>query len=122
MGIHLGSIIKAIAESKGYSQQNLADKISLSKPGVASMYKQEGINSGILIEVSVELDYDFIAHIYENEVMKKFKEAELEIFKSEIDSLRKEKEYLEKLVSKNDQILELQIKHIAVLEEKLKQG
>ncbi|MEI5983363.1 hypothetical protein VJ786_00475 [Sphingobacterium sp. PU5-4] len=52
--------------------------------------------------------------------MKEFKEKELNGFKSEINQLRDDNELLKSLVAKNDQIIDLQFKRIAKLEEKLK--
>ncbi len=58
--------------------------------------------------------------VYENESLKEFKEKELNGFKSEINQLRDDNELLKSLVAKNDQIIDLQFKRIAKLEEKLK--
>lgn len=92
----------------------------MSKPGIASMYKRSGIDSDLLIKLTEVLVYDFFQHVYENESLKEFKEKELNVFKSEISQLRDENELLKSLVAKNDQIIELQFKRIAELEEKFK--
>ena len=119
MGFHLGQKVKEVAESKGYSQSALGKKINLSKPGVASMYKRSGIDTDLLIKLTEVLEYDFFAHVYEHKSLIKFKQEELSVYSVQIEQLKGEKHYLEKLVSKNDQIIDLQFKHIAELEEKI---
>lgn len=122
MSFHLGQKVEEIAKSKGYSQTALGEKVNMSKPGIASMYKRSGIDTDLLIKLAVVLEYDFFKHIYENDPLKRYKEEELEIYKTEINQLNKENELLKKLVQKNDQILELQFNRIAELEEKLKRA
>ncbi|MGJ1410563.1 hypothetical protein ACR78Z_12885 [Sphingobacterium thalpophilum] len=119
MSFHLGKKVEEIAKSKGYSQTALGKKVNMSKPGIASMYKRSGIDSDLLIKLTEVLDYDFFKHVYENESMIKYKEEELAPLKSKIEQLDSENMLLKNLVLKNDQITELQFKHIAELEEKL---
>lgn len=119
MSFHLGKKVEEIAKSKGYSQTALGKKVNMSKPGIASMYKRSGIDTDLLIKLTEVLDYDFFKHVYENESMIKHKEEELVPLKSKIEQLDSENMLLKNLVLKNDQITELQFKHIAELEEKL---
>lgn len=119
MNFHLGKKIAEVAKSRGLSQAGLGEKVNTSKPGIASIYKRSGIDTDKLIQLTEALDYDFFKHIYENEPLKKHKEEELAIFKTEIDRLNHENELLKIIVQKNDQILELQFKHITELESKI---
>lgn len=119
MSFHLGRKVEEIAKSQGYSQTALGKEVNMSKPGIASMYKRSGIDTDLLIKLTEVLGYDFFQHVYENDTLKGFKELELGVFKSQITQLKDENELLKSLVAKNDQIIELQFKRIAELEEKL---
>jgi transcriptional regulator with XRE-family HTH domain len=101
MAFHIGEIIKAKAESKGFTQQQLGEKINTSKQNVRDIYTRQTIDTGLLTAISVVLEYDFFQHYYE--------EAPLQsISGRETDRLKARVAQLEELLEKN----ELEIKRL----------
>lgn len=119
MAYHLGKKVKEVAESKGISQTALGKMVNLSKPGVASMYKRTGIDTDLLIKLIEALDFDFLSYVYEHEKLKKYKKAMTMTYNAQMNSFKSEINSLSQLVSKNDQIIELQNKRISELEKQI---
>ncbi len=92
----------------------------MSKQGIASLYKRKNIEVELLRKIVTILDHDFFAYYYEEEPLRKFKEAEREEWDNELKRLTTEMSYKDDLLEKNAEILSLQRKYIAELEEKLK--
>ena len=117
MAEKIGQIIKRIAESKGVTQQALGEKVSRTKQGIASVYRRGTIDTDLLREISVALDYDFFAHFYDDPSLSKFKiEQGLEA-RTTVENLTEKLAQANKLIASYEELLEVQRNLIARLEE-----
>ncbi|MBE8722153.1 helix-turn-helix domain-containing protein [Sphingobacterium pedocola] len=117
----IGQIIKQVATSKGLSQKQFGDKINRTKQAVANIYKRSTIDIELLKVISEQLDHDFLDYYYEDEPFKTFRDLKVKEWEEKINTLVGELNSKDKLIEKNDEILLLQRKYIAQLEEKLTQ-
>jgi transcriptional regulator with XRE-family HTH domain len=62
--IHIGQIIRKVAESKGFSLQDLATKLHCTKSTISYLYKCKSLKFKTLIQISNALQYHFIAEVY----------------------------------------------------------
>ncbi|MCE7044533.1 hypothetical protein [Dyadobacter sp. CY312] len=119
MAKQIGQLVKSVAEGQGLSQQTLGEKINKTKQGIASIYKRVTIDTTLLKEISIALDYDFFVHLYDDPDLRKFKEAEYSIWKNKIDVLVDKLDLYMKLTDSQEEALVIQRKLIAQLEEKI---
>lgn len=119
MAEKIGQIIKRVAEGQGYSQKGFGEKINKSKQGIASIYRRATIDTELLTEVSIVLDYDFFAHFYTDPGLQKFKNIEHSRWQDMINQLVDKLKASDKLVSSQEETLIVQRKLIAQLEEKI---
>lgn len=115
----IGQIIKRIATSKGLSQKQFGDKINRTKQAVAGIYKRSTIDIELLKVISEKLEHDFLEYYYEEEPFKTFRNLKEKEWEQKISVLENELISKDKLIDKNEEILLLQRKYIAELEEKL---
>lgn len=115
----IGQIIKQIATSKGLSQKQFGDKINRTKQAVAGIYKRSTIDIELLKVISEKLEHDFLEYYYEEEPFKTFRNLKEKEWEQKISVLENELISKDKLIDKNEEILLLQRKYIAELEEKL---
>ncbi|TKT85997.1 hypothetical protein [Dyadobacter frigoris] len=116
----IGQLIKSVAEGQGLSQQGFGEKINKTKQGIASIYKRGTIDTNLLKEISIVLNYDFFVHLYDDPDLRKFKEAEYSIWQNKIDILAEKLDYSIKLTASKEETLATQRKLIAQLEEKIR--
>jgi transcriptional regulator with XRE-family HTH domain len=122
MAEKIGQIIKRIAESKGVTQQTLGEKVNRTKQGIASVYRRGTIDTDLLREISVALDYDFFSHFYDDPSLTKFKLGQgLEIL-AQLESLGEKLDQANKLIESYEELLDVQRKLIAKLEESVPTG
>ncbi|WP_312362424.1 hypothetical protein [Sphingobacterium sp.] len=119
MGEKIGQIIKRVATSKGLSQSQFGEKINRTKQAVAGIYKRSTIDIELLKVISVQLDHDFLEYYYESEPFKTFRDLKESKWAQKVNILENELASRDKLIEKNEEILLLQRKYIAELEEKL---
>ena len=119
MAEKIGQIIKKVAEGQGYSQKGFGEKINKTKQGVASIYRRATIDTQLLLEVSIVLDYDFFAHFYSEPGLQKFKNVENSKWQDMINQLVDKLKVSDKLISSQEETLIVQRKLIAQLEEKI---
>lgn len=117
---NIGQLIKEVAEDQGLSQQQFGKKINRTKQGAANIYKRSTIDTELLKDITRALNHDFFALYYEEEPLKSFREKEISEWTDKIEALNSELWAKDKLLEKNDEIISLQRKYIAELEEKLK--
>ncbi|OJZ06462.1 MAG: hypothetical protein BGP15_04245 [Sphingobacterium sp. 40-24] len=115
----IGQIIKRIATSKGLSQKQFGDKINRTKQAVAGIYKRSTIDIELLKVISEQLEHDFLEYYYGEEPFKTFRNLKEKEWEQKISVLENELISKDKLIDKNEEILLLQRKYIAELEEKL---
>lgn len=120
MAENIGHLIKKVAEGQGLSQSELGQKLRKSKQGVASIYKRDTIDTELLIEICEVLNFDFLAFYYTRPPLSSFKQKEIEEWESKVSVLVNEIEYKDRLLLKNDELLDLQRKYITELEAKIK--
>ncbi|MEN5057153.1 hypothetical protein [Sphingobacterium kitahiroshimense] len=119
MSEKIGQIIKRVATSKGLSQSQFGEKINRTKQAVAGIYKRSTIDIELLKVISVQLDHDFLEYYYESEPFKTFRALKEKEWEQKINILENELASKDKLIEKNEELLLLQRKYIAELEEKL---
>lgn len=120
MADKIGQQIKKVATSQGLNQKQFGEKINRTKQGVASIYRRSTIDTELLKEISGKLNYDFFAHYYEEEPLKSFRDKEVSEWVDKIEGLNRELVAKDQLLEKNEELLALQRKYIAELEDKLK--
>lgn len=118
----IGQIIKRIATSKGLSQKQFGEKINRTKQAVAGIYKRSTIDIELLKVISQQLEHDFLGYYYEDEPFKTFRKLEENEWEQKISALQNESRSKDKMIEKNEEILLLQRKYIAELEEKVSKG
>ncbi|HCX57425.1 MAG TPA: hypothetical protein DHU90_12750 [Sphingobacterium sp.] len=121
MEISIGQIIKKVATEKGFSQQQLGDKINKTKQGVASIYRRTTIDIELLKEIALVLNHDFLAYYYNEDPFKVFKNLEISSWEQKLSDLNEQMNLKDTLLEKNEEILLLQRKYITELEEKLRE-
>ncbi|WP_104384692.1 helix-turn-helix transcriptional regulator [Sphingobacterium sp. HMA12] len=119
MKINIGQIIKRVATEQGISQKQLGDKINKTKQGVASIYRRSTIDIELLKEIALVLNHDFLSYYYQDAPFKVFKELEVSNWEQKVDDLNEQINLKDILLGKNEEILLLQRKYIAELEQKL---
>ncbi len=119
MKISIGQIIKKVATEQGFSQQQLGDKINKTKQGVASIYRRTTIDIELLKEIALVLNHDFLAYYYDDDPFKAFRDLEINKWEQKTRILNEQLDLKDTLLEKNEEILLLQRKYIAELEEKL---
>jgi DNA-binding Xre family transcriptional regulator len=60
--IHIGSIIKKVAEQQRISAVELADHLGLHRNNIYDIYKREGIDTNLLLKLSRFLKHDFFRY------------------------------------------------------------
>jgi len=115
----IGQIIKRIAISRGLSQKQFGEKINRTKQAVANIYKRSTIDIELLKVISEQLDHDFLEYYYEEEPFKTYRDQLVNEWEQKINSLTTELSLRDKLIEKNEEILLLQRKYIAQLEDKI---
>jgi transcriptional regulator with XRE-family HTH domain len=62
--IHLGRIIREIAEQQGLNEKTLADRLHYSHSNISRLYQQKSIKVKPLLQISHALQYNFIEKVY----------------------------------------------------------
>ena len=62
--IHIGSIIKAMVKQQRISDVKFASMIHCHPSNLINLYTRRDINTGLLWNISVALEYDFFTEIY----------------------------------------------------------
>ena len=77
MGLIIGEIIRKKAEGKGLTQKDLGKLINRHEKTVANIYKRVTIDTRLLCQIAVALEYDFFQHYYEEEPLKTLLKSEM---------------------------------------------
>jgi len=62
--IHIGKIIKEVANKKGVLDAKLSQILGCHPSNLINIYKRESIKTDLLWQISIALDYNFFAEIY----------------------------------------------------------
>jgi hypothetical protein len=62
--IHIGSIIRNKVAEKGVLEKQLAQMIERHYTDIPDIFKRKSINTDLLLQISVALDYDFFKEVY----------------------------------------------------------
>ena len=65
--IHIGKIIQDKLAEKSMTVTGLATKINRERTTVHDIFKRKSIDTELLREISIALDYDFIRNVYYKE-------------------------------------------------------
>lgn len=113
----IGKIIKRIAESQGVSQEQLGTSINRSKQTVSNIYKRSTIDTELLKSISKTLNHDFLSYYYQEEPYKSFRDEQEEIWIEKLETLKRESDLKDKIISNLEEMLIVQRKLIAKLEK-----
>lgn len=90
MAIHIGQIIKAVAEERKMGATELSQHLNTSRENVYDIYRREAIDTAKLLQLSAILKYDFFEHFYNEEPLKDLRADIVTRMREEIDLLSKE--------------------------------
>jgi len=98
--IHIGSMIKAKMKEMHLSPTGLAKLLGYSLPGTTSIFERHTMQTDVLLMVCKALEYDFFRHYADcpEAIGDATLRKELIECKTEIMDLKKELEYLKKIV------------------------
>ncbi|MBI4931000.1 MAG: helix-turn-helix domain-containing protein [Bacteroidetes bacterium] len=105
--IHIGNMIKVRMKEMRLSPTEFAKRLGYSLPGTTSIFERQTMQTDVLLKVCKALDYDFFKHYVSSDLIqddgkKVIEDAalqkELDACKTEIADLKKELEYLKKIV------------------------
>jgi chaperonin GroEL (HSP60 family) len=116
----LGQIIKRVAEQNNLNARTLGEKINKTKQGTASIFKRDVIDSDLLLNLSNVLNYDFLAHLYKRQPLKRFKQKENAEWQGKIDIANEQINQLKELISLKDKTIKGLEKTIRNQEEVIK--
>jgi len=109
----LGKHIQKFLRYKGISNKDAGESIGLSESAFEKSLTKDDILISRLFKLSQFAGKNFLQYYYDKEPLASFR-------KEELRELEQKLECAEKLISKNDLIIENQAKYIKELEEKLK--
>lgn len=116
----LGQLVKRIAEQNNLNARTLGEKINKTKQGTASIFKRDVIDSDLLLILSNVLDYDFVAHLYKRQPLRKFKQKENAEWQTKIDTANEQVKQMKEVVHSKDQTIKRCEKTIKNQEEIIK--
>ena len=116
----MGQIIKRVAEQNNLNARTLGEKINKTKQGTASIFKRDVIDSDLLLTLSNVLNYDFVAHLYRKQPLKRFKQKENAEWQTKIDTANEQINQLKELTSSKDKTIKGLEKTIKNQEEIIK--
>lgn len=90
MAIHIGQIIKSVAEERKMGATELSQHLNTSRENVYDIYRREAIDTTKLLQLSAILKYDFFEHFYGEEPLNTLRADIVVQLQKEIDSLSKE--------------------------------
>lgn len=117
----MGEIVRRVANDRGLTLEALGKLIHKAKQSVANIYRREYIDIKLLIELSDILDYDFVAHIYKEPLMKRFKEQENAVWYQQIKEGNEKLKKSEKTISDLNKTILDKEKIVTMLDEKINQ-
>lgn len=62
MAVPIGKIIKEVTERRGISKSELGRRLNMSPTNIHKIFKRETIDTGLLLNISEVLEYDFFSH------------------------------------------------------------
>jgi transcriptional regulator with XRE-family HTH domain len=105
MSIHIGNIIKKYLVEKGINKSELARRINTTPQNVYGIIKRKSIDTDLLQKISIELGFNFfiyfIPEISKGTLVLEEESGEYKVKsspkKQEVESLKKEVEYLKEI-------------------------
>lgn len=121
MNISIGEYIRQKLRSKNISNKNAGNSIGLSESAFEKILTQNDIYASRLLKLSELSNENIFEYYYNIEPIKSFLKQEAAQWKEKIEALEKSITIKEHTIEDKDQIIQLQNKLIAELEEKLNQ-
>ncbi len=116
----IGKYIQKWLRFKNISNQQGGDAVGLSKSAFEKVLTKDDILVSRLLKLTSLANENLLEYYYDKEPLKSFREKEISAWTDKIDTLNRELASEGKLLEKNDEIISLQRKYIAELEDKLK--
>lgn len=98
----IGQEIKRVVKKRGFSVEELASSLNVSKPNIFDIYKRETIDTGLLERLCKVLNHNFFQPFSEKYQTETQKDS-INIYKEQIDFLKnlvKEKEEMYRVLVK----------------------
>ena len=117
MGLIIGEIIRKKAEGKGLTQKDLGKLINRHEKTVANIYKRVTIDTRLLCQIAVALEYDFFQHYYEEEPLKTLLKSEMKKLQEHSQSLEMQVEQLKQELKSKQKQIDMQEDYISLLKK-----
>lgn len=114
--VHIGSKIKEQAENLNMGATRFGELLNRSRENVYDLYGRETVDTGLLLACCKIMNHDFFQYFYEEEPMRTHRQEMIDEWNAKLDALNNEIAHRDQLLSKNEELLELQRKYIAKLE------
>lgn len=114
MEVHIGSLIKARAKELRIGPTELGMKIDTSKQNVYGIFKRKSVDTLLLTQISEALGFDFFRYYsnnlsgkvaHDHEAGPQSTELNFESLRAELETVRRENDYLKKINSLLDEKL-----------------
>lgn len=115
----IGKHIQKYLRYKGISNKSAGDSIGLSESAFEKNLMKNDILISRLFKLSCHAGKNFLEFYYDKEPLATFREEELLKWTEKMENLEKTVQLKEELIKEKDQVIVLQNKLIAELEEKL---
>jgi hypothetical protein len=86
----IGDIIREQVSKSPLKNKEITDKLNRSENTIYNLYSKTSIDTDTLMALSEILEYDFFSFFYENPVLDKFKDKDVEVLIKDRDELKEE--------------------------------
>ncbi len=117
--VHIGGKIKERADDLGIGATKFGELLNRSRETVYDLFGRETVDTGLLLSCCKVLKHDFFQYYYDEEPLNVFREKASEEWEGRLHSLEQEIESKKLLLERNEELLALQRKYIAELEDKI---
>ena len=107
MELHIGSIIKRVAEEKRIGPTELGSKINTSKQNIYGIFKRQSVDTKLLLKLCYALEYDFFMEYVRVLKMSQSPHpspqggglnGEMHALQKELEFMRKQNEILQRVI------------------------
>ena len=106
MAAQIGNVIKKVMEDKRISSSELASRLGVHPGSISRLFNYKHMHSSLLQKLSQALGHDFFKYFsQEIKIEKSEMEKQSDLYKKELEQLRKENGYLKQineLLTKNN--------------------
>lgn len=112
--MHIGKEIRKVMDQRGVKPAWLAQQISTSRRNMYDILKRADISTGVLVEISKYLGFNFLSLYNENLPMAEDNTADYGKLKHENELLREQLDLTNKLIDSKEKLLKEYRKKVSV--------